>query len=73
MSCTPSVKIGQMTTNLYPVGKMYLLCEKHNQWQIRFVCRLSDRWRLVTCLSEMTLALKTLVKNTFSYLLYNEK
>ena len=35
---------------------------KHN-----YMCRLSDRWRSITCLSKMTLILKTLVKNPCSY------
>ena len=33
-----------------------------------FICQLSDRWHLITCLSEMALVLKTLVKNLCPYL-----
>ena len=34
-----------------------------------FMCRLIERWRSITCLSEMTQVLKTLVKNLCSYFL----
>ena len=36
-----------------------------DKYYMFFTCRLTDRWRSITCISEMVLVLKTLVKNQY--------